>query len=169
MQSFRYTLPQIAVHWLAAIIIVFLLITGTFILADLPNTAPKIDNLRIHMILGAAAGLLVIVRFGLRRIYPVPPIAPGDKLARIVHVLLNLIILSMAASGMLLGWQSGALDAVFFGGVLPEDFKSFTPRQLHGLGSRIAMGLIAVHLVAALYHHFLVKDGLLSRMGLGAR
>jgi len=97
MQSFRYTQPQIAVHWLAAIIIVFLLITGTFILADLPNTAPKIDNLRIHMVLGAAAGLLVIVRFGLRRIYPVPPIAPGDKSARIVHVLLNLIILGVVA------------------------------------------------------------------------
>jgi cytochrome b561 len=72
-------------------------------------------------------------------------------------------------SGMLLVLQSGALDAAFFGGVLPEDFKAFIPRKVHGLLSRVAMGLIALHVLAAVYHQFIIKDGLLSRMGLGSR
>jgi cytochrome b561 len=75
----------------------------------------------------------------------------------------------MAASGMLLSLQSGVFDAVFGSGVLPEDFKSFTPRKIHGLASRIAMGLIALHVLAALYHQFIVKDGLLSRMRFGSK
>lgn len=169
MQTFRHAKPRIAIHWLAAVLIVFMLATGALVLAELPNTAEKIGNLRIHMILGGLAGLLVVGRLVLARIHPAPALAAGEKLAHAGHVLLNLVILFMAMSGMLLALQSGALDAVFFGGVLPEDFKSFTPRQVHGILSRVAMGLIALHVLAALYHQFIVKDRLLSRMGLGAR
>lgn len=169
MQLFRYARPQIAVHWLAAILIVFMLATGSLVLAELPNTVQKIGNLRIHMILGVLAGVLVLTRIGMRRAYPTPAAAPGEKLGRAGHILLNLMILLMAASGMLLALQSGALEAVFSGGVLPEDFKSFTPRVVHGIVSRGVMGLIALHVLVALYHQFIVKDRLLSRMGLGSR
>ena len=169
MQTFRYAKPRIAIHWLAALLIVFMLATGSLVLAELPNTAEKIGNLSIHMILGGLAGLLVLIRIVLGRSYPAPAAAAGEKLGRVGHVLLNLVILLMAMSGMLLAFQSGALDAVFFGGVLPEDFKSFTPRTIHGFASKVAMGLIALHVLAALYNQFVVRDGLLSRMGLGAR
>ena len=167
MQTFRYAKPQIAIHWLAAVLIAFLLITGTFVLADLPNTAEKIGNLRIHMILGGLAGLLVIARIVLRKRLPAPPPVQGEKLARLGHMALNLVILLLAFSGMMLALQSGTFDAVFGSGVLPEDFKQFTPRKIHGLASRAAMALIAIHILAALYHQIIVKDGLLSRMGLG--
>lgn len=169
MQLFRYARPQIAVHWLAAILIIFMLATGSLVLAELPNTVEKIGNLRIHMILGGLAGVLVLIRIGMRRAYPAPAAAPSEKLGRAGHTLLNLMILLMAASGMLLALQSGALEAVFFGGVLPEDFKIFTPRVVHGIVSRGVMGLVALHVLAALYHQFIIKDRLLSRMGLGSR
>lgn len=172
MQGFRYAKSRIAIHWLAAVLIVFMLATGSLVLAELPNTTEKVGNLRIHMILGGLAGLLVLVRIVLGRAYPAPTVAAGDKLGRIGHmghVVLNLIVLLMAISGMLLALQSGALDAVLFGGVLPEDFKNFTPRQVHGILSRVAMELIVLHVLAALYHQFIGKDRLLSRMGLGAR
>ena len=169
MKTFRYAVPQIAVHWLAAALIVFLLTSGTLVLAELPNTVEKIGNLRIHLLLGGLAGMLVVARIVMRKRLPAPPALPGEKLARAGHLALNLIILLMAASGMLLALQSGVFDALFGSGVLPEDFKSFTPRKIHGLASRIAMGLIALHVLAALYHQFIVKDGLLSRMGFGSK
>lgn len=172
MQNPRYALPRIVVHWLAAALILLLLVAGSLVLAEMPNTTEKIGNLRIHMILGGLAGLLVLVRLGLGRVHPAPPPAAGDtmgKVGHVGHVLLNLTILFMAMSGMLLVLQSGALDAAFFGGVLPEDFKAFIPRKVHGLLSRVAMGLIALHVLAAAYHQFIIKDGLLSRMGLGSR
>lgn len=168
MQTFRYAKPQIVIHWLAAVLIAFLLVTGTFVLADLPNTAQKIGNLRIHMILGGLAGLLVISRIVLRKRLPAPPPVQGEKLAKLGHMALNLVILLMVFSGVMLSLQSGTFDAVFGSGVLPEDFKQFTPRKIHGLASRVAMGLIALHVLAALYHQTIINDGLLSRMGLGS-
>lgn len=167
MQTFRYAKSQIAIHWLAAALIAFLLVTGTVVLADLPNTTEKIGNLRIHMILGGLAGLFVIARIFLRKRLPAPPATAGDALAKAGHMALNLVVLLLVVSGMMLSLQSGAFDAVFGSGMLPEDFKQFTPRKIHGLASRAAMGLIALHVLAALYHQFVVKDGLLSRMGVG--
>lgn len=167
MQTFRYAKPQIAIHWLSALLIGFLLVTGTLVLADLPNTVQKIGNLRIHMILGGLAGLLVIARIVMRKRLPAPPPVQGEKLARLGHMALNLVILLLVFSGMMLALQSGTFDAVFGSGVLPEDFKQFTPRKIHGLASRAAMALIALHVLAALYHQIIVKDGLLARMGLG--
>jgi cytochrome b561 len=169
MQAFRYAKPQVAIHWLAAALIAFLLVTGTLVLADLPNNAAKIGNLRIHMMLGGLAGLLVISRIIMRRRFPAPPALAGHKLALAGHLALNLIILLLVFSGVMLGLQSGAFDAVFGSGVLPEDFKQFTPRKIHGLASRLAMGLIALHILAAVWHQFIVKDGLLSRMRFGSR
>lgn len=169
MQAFRYTKPQVAVHWLAAALIAFLLVTGTLVLADLPNTAAKIGKLRIHMMLGGLAGLLVLGRIIMRHRFPAPPALAGHKLAFASHLAVNLIILLLVFSGVMLGLQSGAFAALFGSGVLPEDFKQFTPRQIHGLASRLAMGLIAIHILAALWHQFIVKDGLLSRMHFGSR
>lgn len=169
MKTFRYAKPQVAVHWLAAALIVFLLATGSLVLADLPNTVEKIGNLRIHMILGALAGLLVITRIVMGRRLPASPALPGAALARAGHIALNLLILLMAASGMVLALQSGAFDAIFGSGVLPEDFKSFTPRTIHGFASRVAMGLIALHVLAALYHQFIARDGLLWRMSFSSK
>jgi len=167
MHTFRYAKPQIAIHWLAAALIAFLLVTGTLVLADLPNTAQKIGNLRIHMILGGLAGLFVIARIVLRKRLPAPPPVQGETLARLGQMALNLVILLLVFSGVMLALQSGTFDAVFGSGVLPEDFKQFTPRKIHGLASRLAMGLIALHVLAALYHQIIVKDRLLARMGLG--
>lgn len=167
MSTFRYKRPQIAVHWLAALAIVFLLVTGTFVLADLPNTAPKVDNLRIHMIVGALAGALVVSRIVLRRRLPAPPPVAFERMAHAGHLALNVVALLLAASGVGLALQSGALDAVLGSGALPADFKAFGLRQVHGLLSRLAMALIALHVLAALYHQFVLRDSLLRRMGLG--
>lgn len=167
MTSFRYPTAQVAVHWLAALAIVFLLVTGSLVLADLPNTVEKIGNLRIHMIVGVLAGALVVGRVMMRRRSPAAPAVCGERLARIGHLALNLVVLLLALSGVLLAVQSGVFEAMLGGGVLPEDFNAFTLRKVHGLLSRVAMGLIAVHVLAALYHQFVIKDGLIARMSFG--
>jgi cytochrome b561 len=167
MTSFRYATSQVAVHWLAAAAVIFLLATGTFVLEALPNDVRKIANLRIHLLVGALAGMLVIARLLLRRRHPLPPALPGDRIARLGHVALNVVVLLMVLSGGMLALQSGLLDAVFGSGALPADFKTYTPRKVHGLAAELAMGLVALHIAAALFHQFVRRDGLLGRMRLG--
>lgn len=169
MRGFRYATSQILVHWVSTLAIFFLLITGTFILAELPNTADKIGNLRIHMLVGAFVGLLVLLRLWLRRRNPAPPPVAGYKLARAVRIALNAGLLILVLSGSVLAIQSGTLDAVFGTGVLPADYMDYLPRKVHGIVSKVVMGLIALHVAGALYHQLILKDRLLGRMGFGKR
>ena len=164
MRTFRYATSQILVHWLAAALIVFLLVTGTFVLAELPNTPEKTGNFRIHMILGALAALLVVARVLLRRRHPLPPAVVAERWARLGHMGLNVLVLLLAVSGSVLALQSGVADAVLGNGMLPESLDGWTLRKVHGLLSRLLMALIAVHVLAALYHQWIVRDGLLLRM-----
>lgn len=164
MSRFRYATSQVAVHWLAAVVIIFMLVTGTFVLDDMPNDAGKIGSLRVHMILGALAGLLVVTRIFMRKRLPAPPAEPGDRWGRIGQVVLNLLVLLLVFSGAMLAWQSGAFDAVFGAGTLPHDFKQYLPRKIHGLVSKLVMAVVALHVLAALFHQLVVKDKLLSRM-----
>jgi cytochrome b561 len=52
---------------------------------------------------------------------------------------------------------------------LPADFWVFPMRPVHYVISRLLMALIALHVVAALYHTFILRDGLLRRMWFGRR
>lgn len=167
MTTFRYATIQILVHWVATLAIFFLLITGTFILSEMPNTVEKIGNLRIHMLVGGVVGLLVLARIWMRKSKAAPPPMPGYQLARVVQVSLNIGLLVLVASGTVLAIQSGTFDAVFGTGTLPADYMDYLPRKVHGIASKVVMALIALHVAGALYHQFIAKDGLLARMGVG--
>jgi cytochrome b561 len=45
----------------------------------------------------------------------------------------------------------------------------FPTRVIHGAIAKVLVALIAVHASAALYHHFVLRDGLLKRMWFGRR
>jgi cytochrome b561 len=70
---------------------------------------------------------------------------------------------------MALALLSGIIPGLFDGslGALP-DFRSYPPYIAHNIGSRLMIGLVALHVGAALYHQFWRQDRLLARMGLGA-
>ena len=44
------------------------------------------------------------------------------------------------------------------------DFWAYLPRIPHGIGARLVIALVALHVGAALYHQFVCRDGLLQRM-----
>ncbi len=69
----------------------------------------------------------------------------------------------MGASGIGLIALSGAAPAIFTGGSLPN-FDIYPPRIPHGIGARLMLALIALHVAAALFHQFVRRDGLLKRM-----
>jgi len=60
---------------------------------------------------------------------------------------------------------------VFFGSgdPLPVDFNDLAARLVHGILAKVLMLVIVAHVLAALYHQFIRKDSLFSRMWFGAR
>lgn len=165
-----YGATAIAIHWVTAAAIILLLTTGQVMdfLGGAEN-APLI--LVIHVALGMTALLLTLARlawfaFADRRPRPHASLAEWQKLlSRAVHGLLYVAILLLASSGIATLILSGAGAALIAGHPVP-DIEPIVPRLVHGLASKAMLGLLALHIGAALWH-IVRRDGVGARMGLG--
>ncbi len=135
------------------------------------DSAAKADLLWLHAPVGNAVLVLTLIRLVWWWRFDKKPEADGsgppwqEKAAKAVHTLFYIIIIGMAASGVAMIALSGA-DAIIFdgqAGVLPN-FFDYGPRIPHGLGARLMLALLVMHVGAALYHHFVQRDGTLKRM-----
>jgi cytochrome b561 len=152
--------------------IVALFATGLLAAAQV-DSAAKVALLRAHIPIGAGVLLLTLFRIvwwlvADRR--PVPPAGqPGWQkfMAKAVHFALYAVVLVTASSGIATIVLSGALPAIIGSATLPN-LETVLPRAVHGVMSRVMLGLLALHVGAALYHQFIRRDRLLARMGIGA-
>jgi cytochrome b561 len=175
MKSPRYHPLLVTLHWLLAFMILFSLAMGTFSLKEIANSSPdKIFALRGHMIAGVLILVLMFVRLAVRFKAPRPaPATTGngflDKIAVMTHYGLYVLVFLMAASGIAMSIQAGLPEIVFgsSGAALPETFAVYKPRLVHGLIAKLLLALATLHILAALYHQFVRRDSLLSRMWFG--
>jgi cytochrome b561 len=83
-----------------------------------------------------------------------------------VHAGLYGAVLVLTASGIGILLASG-LGAALASGDLPSCppiLRACRPRPAHGLAARLLVGLLILHLLGALYHHWIRRDGTLERM-----
>lgn len=168
----RYATPMIVLHWLLALLILATLGVGIFVLEDMPNDAPaKLGVLKFHMIGGAVIGLLTAIRVLLRVTVRRPPavttgVALMDLVAALVHWGLYVLVLAMVASGIATAVQADlpTLLSSVPTGRLPTSFTQYPARMAHSAIAAILLLTIALHLLAAVYHQWIRRDGLLSRM-----
>ncbi len=165
----KYGVIAVIIHWLSVVLILALLATG-FRADGMEDAASKTAFLRIHVPLGATILLLTLARvcwwlFADNKPPSIPMPTWQDRASRTVHVLFYVVILGMAASGIAMIAASGAASVIFGGSSEAlADFWEYPPRLPHGLGGRAIIVLFVFHAGAALYHHFLIRDGLLRRM-----
>ncbi len=76
----RYHPALVALHWLAAALILFSLAMGTLSLEKMPNSSPdKLFALRGHVVAGFAIFVLMLVRLAVRLSTPRPlPVSTGN-------------------------------------------------------------------------------------------
>jgi cytochrome b561 len=173
----KYHPALVILHWILVPAIMLALIMGGNVLSEIPNDSPeKVGALKGHMIIGLGILGLMLIRFVIRLRTDKPPHADiGNSflniLGVIAHYVLYLMVFIMAGSGIAMSMQAGLPDIVFggSGAALPETFDTFAPRAVHGIVSKIFFITIILHVLAALYHQFVRKDGLLGRMWFGKR
>lgn len=169
----RYSTMMVSLHWLLAIVIVAAIFMGGVVLDEMGSEHPqKILLLKSHILTGAAILLLTLLRLVLRFSTPQPvPQASSkqwmDRMGTAVHYLLYLLTVLTVLAGVVLA-VSADLPAVLFDqvGVLPGDYKKYMAYEVHEVFANLLLLTIVLHAAAALYHHFILKDGLLSRMSL---
>jgi len=105
-----------------------------------------------HIVAGIAVVALVCWRLALRLTRGVPAAPAGESAAirvagHLGHAGLYVLMIGAPITG-LLAWYGGVTDLA----------------EVHELAKPALIILILVHVAAALYHHFFLKDGLLDRM-----
>lgn len=130
----------------------------------------------MHMSMGTLILALMVGRLLVRVFTKKPPHADiGNALlnkgAIAAHYVLYAVVIAMAASGLAIAKEAG-LFAIVFGGSsvpLPVDFNDIAPRAAHGVLAIVLSLTIIGHVLAALYHQYIRKDSLFSRMWFGGR
>ena len=167
----------VALHWILAIMVAGGLFMGGNVLSEIPNSDPeKLFALRMHMSMGIIILVLMLIRLVVRFKTAKPAHADIgnallNKLGVAAHYLLYALVILMAASGIGISILAGLPDIVFggSGAALPASFDDLPPRAVHGILAIVLLLTIVAHVLAALYHQFIRKDGLFGRMWFGKR
>jgi cytochrome b561 len=179
MTASRHHPALVALHWLLALMLMVALAMGTFVLSGIPMESPeKIGALRGHMVVGVLIGFLMLVRLVVRlrtRHQLAPSPSSGnpllDALGTFVHLGLYALVFAMAASGMATALLTGLPDIVFggSGGAVPANLATVAPRIAHGWIAKGIAALVVLHVLGAVFHQVVRKDGLMARMWWGPR
>jgi cytochrome b561 len=170
--SSRYGPVAIFLHWtVAALILAAWLMPQV---TDLVGRHEAAVIMGLHRSIGVTVFVLVLARVVWRLVTP-PPALPAQtrRLVRLAshagHAALYLLMLAVPAFGMLFTWAAGRDISVWGLVTLPAPFaRDDNLRELfinlHALAANGIMMLAGLHVAAALFHHYVLKDGLLARM-----
>jgi cytochrome b561 len=169
----RYTVPAIALHWLMAILLIILFAVGLY-MHELPLSPWKLKIYSWHKWAGVTAFLLVLARLAWRFAHH-PPALPATMsssmrlAAHAGHAVLYLLMIAIPLSGWLMSSAKG-FQTVYFG-VLPlPDLLAKNKelgdllREVHEALNWILLVVVVGHVGAALKHHLIDKDDVLTRM-----
>jgi len=169
----RYSATAIALHWLVALMILCSATLGLY-MVDLQLSPTKLKLYSWHKWLGVTIFLMAAGRLFWRLTHPAPALPATvpiwqRRAAALSHALLYALLFVIPLSGWLMSSALG-VQVVYFG-VLPlpdlveKDQALGEQLKLAHLALNLTLlGLVVLHVAAALKHHFLDRDEILHRM-----
>lgn len=160
-------------HWLLAVLIILMLLVGVAMIYTTHSLWQK-NLFMFHKSLGLTILVLMILRL-LWRINNVAPGLPAHvrKWQRIVahasHKLFYFLLILMPLDGWILSMSAGHPPS-FFGLFMVPSFVPINKNVMrvaaivHEALAWAILGLLIVHVLAAIKHHFIDKDDILKRM-----
>ena len=170
----RYTTTAIILHWLTALLIISAFIMG-LVMVDIPGLTPtKLKYFSWHKWLGVTVLAIAAIRLLWRKANVPPPhpssmLAWQKKAADAVHVLLYLLIFAVPISGYLYTLAAG-VPVIYLGlfqlPVIMAPNPELKPllKEIHYVLNMTMAAAVAAHVLAALKHQFIDRDGVLKRM-----
>lgn len=157
-----YAPIQIALHWLIAALVLFQLVFGESMVtatdaAEEGTTLGATDAVlaTAHYWVGILVLVLVAMRLVVRLRMGTPAPAEGNPLmalaAKATHWLFYILLVAVPVTGLITVYINPEMG------------------EIHQLAKPAFIVLIVLHAGAALFHHFVLKDGTLRRMLVAAR
>ena len=182
IQRTRYDAVAMVIHWLTAALMIYMVFFGEDLMKEGEHAAKAGDAANatfepsVHVSLGVSILLLTLLRILWRVTHTAPPYPVTMKryeviASKSIHGLFYLLMILIP----LTGWLSfggfleelPAMAGVQIFGMYPVPAAPVTGesfKELHEIGSNVAIALIILHVLAALKHQFLDRDGILKRM-----
>ncbi len=166
----------IGLHWATAF-----LVFANFILAQIWDWFPKPTRGLMestHMSFGVVLTVILVARLAWRWLpgHQVAAIEAGwmGIAAKVTHFTLYALLVAEAVLGFAFRWGGGKPMAFFGAGIPPLIGEISKPlrrelREFHEWIGWAIVILALLHALAALYHHYVLKDRVLMRMLPGAR
>lgn len=165
----RYDRTSILLHWATATLVVVLWLIAHWI-DDFPRGTPRITARSVHILLGVTLLAVVLARMvwrlGWGQRLPVANSGAAGYLAKAVHFALYGLLLAGLLLGIANVWIRG--DSIF--GLFsvpkfsPDQELRHTVENLHETVANIVLIVAGLHALAALAHHYFMRDGVLKRM-----
>lgn len=170
----RYDRLTIALHWVTALIVIFLFASSQ-IWEQLARGTPWRKGLQsLHISFGITLAVIIVLRLfwratAGRKLPPANDAPLMHIIAKLTHWALYLLLVIQITLGFLFRWAQGE-PFMFFGlFTLPDPF-SIDPLLRHTFGSLhfytawTIIILAGLHACAALFHHYFLRDDTLKRM-----
>jgi cytochrome b561 len=171
--SKQYSRTAIGLHWLMAIAIISLFAFGLY-MHDLPLSPWKLRAYSWHKWAGVTIFALAIIRLSWRLFNRPPKLPPHmgrteQFIAHSGHGLLYVLMFVIPLSGWLMSSAKGFQTVLF--GIFPIPDLLSKNKELGDILQTVHWGLnlllaviVAGHIAAALKHHFINRDDVLTRM-----
>lgn len=168
----HYSILAILLHWVTAIVVFALFAVGYWMVdlnyySEWYRTAPY-----WHKSVGLLLALLTIARclYKLQSSVPKPLGSKFEALAaKSAHLMLYLLLFCLFISGYLISTADGRGIDIFNWVTIPSAGELINDQEdvaglVHEYTAYVLMGLVVIHALAALKHHFIDKDATLRRM-----
>ena len=166
--SERYDRPTIILHWLTAILVIVQWIMGRTT-GLLPRGPVRVDIWSVHVLLGVCIALVLVARIVWRlwRGNRLPGV--GTVLERAAASFVHIALYVVLAVVVTLGFANTYVHGFPLFNVLTLPGKQDIATILrvnswHGLAANVLAVLILLHTLAALFHHYVKRDGVMRRM-----
>jgi cytochrome b561 len=164
--------PSKLLHWLTALLILIQIPLGIYA-DDLVNSPLKLELFGWHKSFGILILMLAIMRLLWRMAGSIPTLPDASlaqrRLANLVHSLLYGLMLLLPLSGWLMSSAANRPINWFWLIELPaltgpnKALKEIA-EEIHEVSVVLLLVVLAVHIGAALWHHFKLRDSVLKRM-----
>jgi len=167
-----YSRLAIALHWLAALLILCGFSLG-LAMTGLEFGPTKFRWYAIHKWIGITVFVVAAVRLAWRLVRPPPPPVPmpawQQRAAAVTHAVLYALMLAIPLSGWLYSSATGV--QVVYLGLFPlpdlvakDKALAAALKVVHTGMNSVLAALVFVHMGAALWHRFVNRDEVLARM-----
>ncbi|MGH7001415.1 MAG: cytochrome b [Stellaceae bacterium] len=172
MRPAAYSPVAKSLHWLVVALIAAQLALGWLMPGARRTTPPDVLN-NWHMSIGIVILTAIVIRALWRTFAGAPAPEPGPRwqiaAAEAAHLLLYVLVFALLLSGwanaVAHNWTITLFWTVPLPAVLPASAGwVHTVGDLHSTIVWVLLGLVGLHVAAALGHHFILGDNVLRRM-----